>query len=102
MKYSIKKISTVLGLKDFVCKVDSDISELLIDSRRLTNPAETLFFALETKNNDAHQFLAELYTSGVKNFVVSKKLPQWESLSDANFLFINNPSRASSSRRCWK
>ena len=94
MKYSIKKISTVLGLKDFVCKVDSDISELLIDSRRLTNPAETLFFALETKNNDAHQFLAELYTSGVKNFVVSKKLPQWESLSDANFLFVNNPLAA--------
>ncbi len=90
MKYAIKKTCSILGVKNFTPKTDCEISELLTDSRNLTNPAETLFFALETKNNDAHKFVSELYASGVRNFVVTKKLPEWEPLRDANFLTVSN------------
>ena len=89
MQYSIQEIGSVLGVP--LSKQRSDkIMILLTDSRRLTLPDETLFFALETKNNDAHIFIAELYEKGVRNFVVSKILPEWKNLSEANFLKVKN------------
>src|SRR5690554_3951182 len=89
MQYSIQEIGTILGVP--VNKEGSDkISILLTDSRKLALPAETLFFALETKNNDAHIFIGELYEKGVRNFVVSKTFPEWADFGDANFLKVKN------------
>lgn len=89
MTYSIQQIASILGLKksDFT---SASISILLTDSRKLSNAPETLFFALVTKNNDAHKFVAELYNAGVRNFVVSGMLSEWKSFTDANFLQVKN------------
>lgn len=89
MQYNIHEIEAILGLPVSKRKADK-ITILLTDSRKLTLPAETLFFALETKNNDAHLFIGELYEKGVRNFVVSKVLPEWENFDDANFLKVKN------------
>ncbi|HHX31354.1 MAG TPA: bifunctional UDP-N-acetylmuramoyl-tripeptide:D-alanyl-D-alanine ligase/alanine racemase, partial [Bacteroidales bacterium] len=89
MKYDINQIASILGVKDNNL-YSAEISILLTDSRKLSNPSETLFFALETKNNDAHNFINELYDSGVRNFVVSKQLPQWKSFQNVNFIKVNN------------
>lgn len=89
MKYSIRDIANLLHIDIHAIK-DYTISILLTDSRQVFLPAETLFFALVTPNNDGHKYIDELYNSGVKNFIVSKKLPEWQSYSDANFLLVNN------------
>lgn len=89
MQYTIQQIGSILGIT--VKKNPSaKITILLTDSRKLTLPTETLFFALETKNNDAHNFIKELYEKGVRNFVVAKLLPEWEKFTDANFLKVKN------------
>ena len=93
MKYSISKIVSILGLKNYDW-VESEISILLTDSRQLSNPSETLFFAFETKNNDGHRYIADLYAAGVRNFVVSKMMPEWKNFSGCNFLFVKSPLRA--------
>lgn len=90
MKYNITKIASVLGIRNTKLQ-ESEISVLLTDSRKLSNPQETLFFALETKSNDAHQFVPELYLSGVRNFVVAKYAPEWDNLQGCNFLQVKNP-----------
>ncbi len=89
MKYSIHKIAKIL---DAIASDlnDADISILLTDSRQVFYPAETLFFALSTKNNDGHKYINELYELGVRNFVVSQILPDWENYNDANFLVVTN------------
>lgn len=89
MKYSIHKIAKILDaiVSDLN---DADISILLTDSRQVFYPAETLFFALSTKNNDGHKYINELYELGVRNFVVSQILPDWENYQDANFLVVTN------------
>lgn len=93
MKYSIKDIAKIIdGKHDSL--TDYDIDELSTDSRKITNHAATLFFALETKQNDAHKYVAELYAEGVRNFVVSKVLDEWKDFVDANFLLVQNPLRA--------
>lgn len=93
MKYLISKIVSILGLKNYDW-IESEISILLTDSRQLSNPSETLFFAFETKNNDGHRYVADLYAAGVRNFVVSKMMPEWKNFSGCNFLFVKSPLRA--------
>lgn len=93
MKYSISKTASILGIKNQAFE-EAEISLLLTDSRKLSNPAETLFFALETKQNDAHKFVSDLYRSGVKNFVVTRILPEWSDFKEANFLKVPNTLHA--------
>ncbi len=89
MTYTIQQIASILGIKPEKMH-PAEISTLLTDSRKLMYPAETLFFALETKNNDAHAFVSELYALGVRNFVVTKMMSDWEQFSDTNFLKVKN------------
>ena len=93
MTYSISKIASILGIKNQAF-TEAEISVLLTDSRKLSNPQETLFFAIETKQNDAHKFISDLYYSGVRNFVVTKLLPEWHSFTDVNFLKVPNTLHA--------
>lgn len=89
MNYTIQQISSILGITSEQLH-PGVISQLLTDSRKLSHPSETLFFALETKNNDAHAFVSDLYQHGVRNFVVSKRLPEWDLFTDANILKVKN------------
>jgi alanine racemase len=93
MQYTIQQIASILGLPAGK-QHPGKISVLLTDSRKLTLPDETLFFAMETKNNDAHAFVKELYEKGVRHFVVSKLLPEWEKFAGVNFLKVKNPLSA--------
>ena len=47
------------------------IENLLIDSRQLTEPAVTVFIALTSERNDAHQYIYRLCQKGVKTFIVN-------------------------------
>ena len=70
--------------------IDENIyfNNISIDSRSLQNNESTLFFALVGPNNDAHIYIEDLISKGVKNFVVTH-IP--EALKDkANFLIANN------------
>ncbi len=93
MKYSIRKIAKLIDAMSADLN-DSNISILLTDSRQVFFPAETLFFALLTKNNDGHKYVEELYEQGVRNFVVSHLLPEWDGYADANFLIVTNTLNA--------
>lgn len=90
MEYDISEIISALGIKAGKI-IDSVITILLTDSRKLSNPQKTLFFALKTKTNDGHNYVEELYTQGVRNFVVASKLTGWGKLKNANFLVVKDP-----------
>lgn len=93
MFYSIEEVTSLIGAHCYG-DADSQISRLLTDSRSLTFPETTLFFALHSERNDGHKYIPQLYRRGVRNFVV-KKLP--ENLSvypGANFLLTPNPLTA--------
>ena len=81
MEYAIKEIARVIGAKTNQL-LDDTVSLLLTDSRRLSFPEKSLFFALKTKTNDGHRYIQELYKLRVRNFVVSDMLPEFESMKD--------------------
>ncbi len=92
MKYSIEKITTLMGARR-IGKADAQIRWLLTDSRSLCFPEETLFFALKTNRNDGHRYIEDLYRRGVKNFVVEASYGAG-AVNDANFLVVPSPLEA--------
>ena len=73
---------------------DTDIHWLLTDSRSLSFPSGTLFFALKASRNDGHRYIAELYRQNLRYFVVSELHPDFETLTDAVFLLVTDTLEA--------
>lgn len=93
MEYSIKEIAEITGAVGSKLK-DSTISILLTDSRSLSFPEQSLFFALKTKTNDGHKYIEELYKLRVRNFVISEMHPEFAKMKEANFLVVKDTLRA--------
>ena len=88
MKYSIEKVTTLIGARRYG-NSEGQVSWLLTDSRSLCFPEETLFFALKTQRNDGHRYIQDLYNRGVRQFVVEQVPEHYEKLyPEANFLRV--------------
>ena len=85
----ITQISEILCSLNSV-RIDLEINWLLTDSRNLSFPSETLFFAITTKRNNGHQFITELYNQNVRNFVISEFREEFNDLCDANFIVVED------------
>ncbi len=72
---------------------EAEVSRLLIDSRKIVFPQASLFFALVGQRNDGHDYLEAAYQAGVRNFVISKKVPL-NKLRKANILIVPDSLRA--------
>lgn len=68
------------------------IRDLVIDSRKVTPSADTMFVALEGEHHDGHLFIRELYQQGTRAFLVSR-LPELSLFPDAGFCLVNNTLR---------
>ena len=73
---------------------DQPINWLLTDSRSLSFPAESLFFAIRTSRNNGHNYIQELYRQNMRYFVVSEMQPAYEKLTDAVFLKVPDTLQA--------
>ena len=91
MTYTIKKIAEAIGVT-LKGKTDTPIRWLLTDSRSLSSPEDSLFFAIVTRRGDGHNFISQLYQRGVRSFVVSR-LPE-EELPEATFLVVDDTLKA--------
>ena len=72
----------------------TEINWLLTDSRSLSFPAESLFFAIKTARNNGHNYIAELYQQNLRYFVVSETRPEFEKMVDAVFLQVTDVLKA--------
>ena len=93
MSSTIEEITSVLKAER-IGSYSAHIDWILTDSRSLCFPEETLFFALKTKVNDGHKYIGELYTRGVRNFVVSELPKDFANFRETNFLKVPNPLKA--------
>ena len=89
MIYSIENIAKILGAET---KLNSGavIQILLTDSRSLSKPEVTLFFALSTAHNDGHRYIRDLYEKGVRNFVVQHEFTGMNEIPEANCLWVED------------
>lgn len=89
MQYTVGQIKEILKADAMLATPDGKVTRLLTDSRSLTFPEETLFFAIRTKHGDGHNFVKALYSKGVKNFVVSD-ITAFSDITDANFIITGD------------
>ncbi|MDR1097212.1 MAG: bifunctional UDP-N-acetylmuramoyl-tripeptide:D-alanyl-D-alanine ligase/alanine racemase [Tannerella sp.] len=89
MNYSVKEVSDIIGAEYDTIR-EGIISHLLTDSRTLSFPESSLFFAIKTKTNDGHKYIHDLYRSGVRSFVVTDEPPGFYRMPEATFLFVKN------------
>lgn len=76
MVYNLSQISKIIGAQMkgnhmASATTQPQVQLLLTDSRSLTYPDQTLFFALVTSKGDGHKYIPQLYQQGVRAFVVS-------------------------------
>ncbi len=70
MEYKLGRIAAVISSSGFDPACDCRIKWIAVDSRKIFDPAHTLFFALKGSHTDGHSFIRELIKKGLKNFVV--------------------------------
>jgi alanine racemase len=85
--YSLGQITTLVS---GALQGDSErvITDITFDSRKLTNPEHSVFFALKTARNDGHRFIKSAFEKGVRAFVVNQ---DFTSDLSASFIKVEHP-----------
>lgn len=87
--YPITKIKEIIGAEGEIV-MEATIFNLATDSRKIHIPESSLFFALTGRQN-GHDFIAELYDEGVRNFVIDQDHKALKArIPAANFLMVNH------------
>jgi Alr-MurF fusion protein len=95
MEYPVSEIINIVNGKTARQPLfDRVIRDILIDSRKLISPDQCLFFALTSKRNDGHKYIAELYGRGLRDFIVTKLPPDDDAFPEANFIVVKNTLHA--------
>lgn len=89
--WTIATLANELGAEKYGT-LDVRIGQVLTDSRQLSFPSDTVFFAIRTYKNDGHRYIPELFAKGVRVFVVDH-LPQIHR-DDAVFLVVKDTLQA--------
>ncbi len=92
MEYSIYEIADIIGVSTQGLH-NAVIDTLLTDSRALTYPERSLFFAIKTASNDGHRYIGQLYEKKVRNFVV-EKIPDGNFDASTNFIVVTDTTVA--------
>ncbi|HTO14396.1 MAG TPA: bifunctional UDP-N-acetylmuramoyl-tripeptide:D-alanyl-D-alanine ligase/alanine racemase [Edaphocola sp.] len=69
--------------------IDNEISELCIDSRKVTNADNALFFALKGVLKSGQSFINQAYTKGIRFFIIEEELNTL-SFPGAVFIKVSN------------
>ncbi len=70
------------------------INDILVDSRTLFKTEATLFFALQSKRNDGHNYINELYGKGLRSFVITNPDFDIQPFPGAVFILVKNSLEA--------
>ncbi|WP_129713980.1 bifunctional UDP-N-acetylmuramoyl-tripeptide:D-alanyl-D-alanine ligase/alanine racemase [Pedobacter sp. SYP-B3415] len=86
--YVARQIAEVLDAETALFDPEAKIQYLATDSRSLTDPARSLFFALEALR-DGHEFAADAYQRGVRNFVFRARTHA-NKFAGANIFYVDD------------
>ena len=91
--YSIEQLKKVI-LGDWkIANSKSLIDKILQDSRKLSKPESTLFFAIRGERLDGHNYIQQMLENGVRNFVVCSDEGLKDKL-DVNYVVVKDSLEA--------
>ncbi|MCX3263204.1 bifunctional UDP-N-acetylmuramoyl-tripeptide:D-alanyl-D-alanine ligase/alanine racemase [Pedobacter agri] len=86
--YTISRIAEILNADAKLIDEQAFIQYLVIDSRSVLVPENSLFFALASHRN-GHEFIPDAYHKGIRNFVITEEKYLSE-YPDCNFIIVND------------
>jgi alanine racemase len=94
--FSFKEIAQVMGGMLVQYTGEYPVQHLVTDSRKIANAVSSVFFAIRGEFHDGHQYLPELYTAGVRQFVVedASGIMDFASYPQANVLLVTDSIQA--------
>jgi Alr-MurF fusion protein len=99
-QYTFQQIAQVVQ-GDIIGVSDQTIRYLLIDSRGVAYPSESLFFAIKGVRHDGHRFIRDVYSLGVRSFVVEQLPEDLKLFPLASFVVVKNSLIAMQSLAAW-
>lgn len=90
--YTISKIAEILNADTKLVDEQNVIEYLVIDSRSVLVPENSLFFALSS-HRDGHEFIKDAYSKDIRNFIITEDryINQYP---DCNFLLVEDALKA--------
>ncbi len=88
-KITLNEIASIICGKSYI-ENDNYVNEIILDSRSILSTKETLFFAIIGERHNGHDFIKDLYSKGVKNFIISCDFEKFKKLEDTNFIFVKD------------
>jgi alanine racemase len=89
--YTIKEIAAIC--KGRWLNKNSSVAEpsyLSLDSRKISFPESTVFFAIRNQHQNANLFIENLYANGVRNFVTDEENDALKKILLANIVLVND------------
>jgi len=92
LNYSISNIATITKASIIQMVDDAHIENIIIDSRKILFPEQSLFFAINGPNRSGASFIKDLYQKNVRNFIVDSdfNISELNQFPNANFLQHHN------------
>jgi len=88
--YTIQQLANFCNAQFKGVSPDELIHQVIIDSRKAKHFSHHLFVAIKGPHHDGHQFIAELYKKGFRNFLISNADFKTSDFPQANCLLTND------------
>ncbi len=69
MNYTLAEIAQILGTTAKGANSSTPINDVIFDSRRISSPASSIFFALPGEKRNGEEFIMDCYRKGIRFFV---------------------------------
>ena len=93
--YTIEEIAQIVPhLNKIINQPGLLIRHLLIDSRKLLFPESSLFFAFFGNQTDGHRYIEEVYTRGIRNFIIEDADFDTSPFPSGNFIIVQQSLKA--------
>lgn len=97
--YSIQQINIIIQ-GEISGDLTHSVQQLIIDSRRVTFPESSLFFAIKGIRHDGHKYINDVYAKGVRCFVVEDKTSIIQK-KDTAYILVDNSLSALQKLAGW-
>jgi Alr-MurF fusion protein len=72
MNYTAANIRDIINGRLLQTGIQTAVEQLVIDSRRISYPLQSAFFAIVTPRRNGHDFIEEVYRTGVRHFIIQQ------------------------------
>lgn len=91
--YTVKSIAAIIQAEVLQLHNDAVVKNIVLDSRKITDAAASIFFAIKGKRHNGHTYIKELYEKGIKNFIVNDAV-NVAAFPQANILKVKSTVKA--------